>query len=129
MPARRIKKTVFRVAVVDDEITVCRRLQSALEKDGYLVEAFQSGHLFWERMTQEPFHIILLDLRLPDVEGMEILAQLTGRYEDMEVIIITGHGSIDSAIKGIKQGAYHYVTKPFKLEEIRLLVRGAKEKI
>jgi len=120
---------VFRIAVVDDEITVCRRLKKALESDGYAVETFQNGHLFWERMTQEPFHVIFLDLKLPDIGGMELLTRLTGRYEDMEVIIITGYGSIHSAIKAIKQGAYHYATKPFKLEEIRMLARGAREKI
>ena len=120
---------MFRIAVVDDEITVCRRLKKALESDGYAVETFQNGHLFWERMTQEPFHIIFLDLKLPDINGMELLTRLTGRYEDMEVIIITGYGSINSAIKAIKQGAYHYATKPFKLEEIRMLARGAREKI
>ena len=120
---------MFRIAVVDDEITVCRRLKKALESDGYAVETFQNGHLFWERMTQEPFHVIFLDLKLPDIGGMELLTRLTGRYEDMEVIIITGYGSIHSAIKAIKQGAYHYATKPFKLEEIRMLARGAREKI
>ena len=120
---------MFRVAVIDDEITVCRRLQSALEREGYAVESFQAGQTFWQGMTQMPFDIIFLDLNLPDVNGMEILKRLTGHYEDVEVIVITGYASIDSAIKAIKQGAYHYVTKPFKLEEIRLLARGAKEKI
>ena len=126
---KRIQETVFRIAVVDDEITICRRLKKALESDGYAVETFQNGHLFWEHMTQEPFHIIFLDLKLPDINGMELLTRLTGRYEDMEVIIITGYGSINSAIKAIKQGAYHYATKPFKIEEIRMLARGAREKI
>jgi two-component system response regulator AtoC len=118
-----------RIAVIDDEITVCRRLKQALEKDGYDVESFQKGEPFWGRMVQEPFNIIFLDLNLPDVNGMDVLSQIKKRYDNIEVIVITGYGSIDSAINAIKIGAYHYVTKPFKLDEIRLLTRGAREKI
>jgi two-component system, NtrC family, response regulator AtoC len=119
----------LRIAVIDDEITVCRRLKQALEKDGYDVEAFQTGESFWGRMIQEPFNIIFLDLNLPDINGMEVLSQIKKRYDNVEVVIITGYGSIDSAISAIKIGAYHYVTKPFKLDEIRLIARGAREKI
>lgn len=120
---------MYRVAVVDDETTVCRRLKTAFERNGYEVESFQAGQLFWERMTKAPFQIIFLDLKLPDIDGMEILTQLKGHYEDAQIIIMTGYGSIDSAIEAIKQGAYHYVAKPFKIEEVRLLAKGAEEKI
>ena len=119
----------LRIAVIDDEITVCRRLKPALEKDGYAVGSFQKAGPFWRRMVQDPFNIIFLDLKLPDVNGMDVLARIKKRYDNVEVIIITGYGSIDSAISAIKKGAYHYVTKPFKLDEIRLLARSAKEKI
>jgi len=119
----------LRIAVIDDEITVCRRLKPALEKNGYAVESFQKAGSFWRRMVQDPFNIIFLDLKLPDVNGMDVLARIKKRYDNVEVIIITGYGSIDSAISAIKKGAYHYVTKPFKLDEIRLLARSAKEKI
>ena len=119
----------LRIAVIDDEITVCRRLKPALEKEGYVVESFQEAKLFWGRMVQDPFNIIFLDLKLLDENGMDVLARIKKRYDNVEVIIITGYGSIDSAISAIKKGAYHYVTKPFKLDEIRLLARSAKEKI
>jgi len=119
----------YRVAVIDDEITVCRRLKGILERDGYEVETFKSAQSFWARATQEPFPIIFLDIMLPDADGMEVLANLKSRQKDAEVIMITGYGSIDSAIEAIKKGAYHYVTKPFKLDEIRVLAAGAKEKI
>jgi len=119
----------LRIAVIDDEITVCRRLKHALKKDGYEVEAFQKGGPFWERMVQEPFNIIFLDLKLPDMNGMDVLSKIKKRYYNVEVIIITGYGSIDSAISAMKIGAYHYVTKPFKLDEIRFLTRSAREKM
>jgi two-component system response regulator AtoC len=118
----------FRVAVVDDESTVCQRLKGVLDGCGYAVETFQAGKPFWVRMETFPFEIVFLDLTLPDTNGMEILSRLKARYTDTEVIIITGHASIDSAIEAIKLGAYHYVTKPFKLEEIRVLAAGAREK-
>ena len=119
----------YRVAVVDDEKIVCQRLKAVLEKDGYAIETFPAGSPFLERMKTYPFDIVFLDLALPDITGQEILIHLTGSHPETAVIIITGHGSIDSAIDAIKQGAHHYITKPFKLEEIRVLADGAREKI
>jgi two-component system response regulator AtoC len=118
-----------RVAVVDDEQTVCRRLKEVLDKDGYETETFLEGGRFLARMQADPFQIVFLDLALPDANGIEILSQVKGRYDETEVIIITGHASIDSAIAAIKKGAYHYITKPFKLEELRLMAAGAREKV
>lgn len=117
-----------RIAIVDDEVIVCRRLSQALGKEGYEVEAFTAGRSFLTRMQQQPFDVVCSDLRLPDVDGLEILARVKAARSDTEVIIITGYGSIESAIEAIKEGAYHYVTKPLKLNEIRLLVKGALEK-
>ncbi len=119
----------FRIAIVDDELTVCQRLKKVLENEGHETETFRSGLAFLQRMDIYPFNVVFLDLGLPDINGMEILSRVKSRHEDTEVIIITGQGSIDSAIEAIKKTAYHYITKPFKLEEIRLLAAGAKEKI
>jgi two-component system response regulator AtoC len=119
----------FRVAIVDDEETVCERLKGVLDSDGYMTETFQTGGLFLDRMEACPFQIVFLDLTLPDSDGMEILSRLKSLHAESEVIIITGHGSIDSAIAAIKKGAYHYITKPFKLEEIRVLAASAQEKM
>ena len=119
----------YRIAVVDDEPIVCERLKTILEKDGHVTETFTGGRPFLDRMKRFAFDIVFLDLSLPDIAGEEILAHLRSSHASAEVIIITGHGSIDSAIEAIKQGAFHYVTKPFKLEEIRVLAAGAQEKI
>ena len=117
-----------RAAVVDDEKIVCRRLKEVLDVDGYETETFQAGGPFLERMAVCPFQIVFLDLNLPDTNGMEILSHLKTRHDDTEIIIITGQSSIDSAIDAIKKGAYHYIAKPFKLEEIRVIAAGAREK-
>ena len=118
-----------RLAVIDDEITVCRRLSQAFAKEGYEVETFTSGAPFLERMAENPFGIVFTDLRLPDTSGMEILKNIRKINEFTEVILITGYGSIDNAIEAIKEGAYHYAPKPLKLDEVRMLARGAREKL
>jgi two-component system, NtrC family, response regulator AtoC len=119
----------LRLAIVDDEEIVCRRLGNALSKEGYAVEAFVTGTSFLEGMLRQPFDIVFLDLRLPDLNGMEILPRIKNISENTEVIVVTGHGSIETAIEAIKNGAYHYVVKPINLSEIRLLAKAAKDKI
>ncbi len=118
-----------RVAIVDDEPLVRRHLQKALRKEGYEVETFGEAATFWEGMLRAPFHIVFLDIRLPGTNGLDLLSRLKASHEDTEVIIITGHGSIDSAIDAMKRGAYHYLTKPFRLEEVSLLAQRAGEKV
>ncbi|MDR3566456.1 MAG: sigma-54 dependent transcriptional regulator [Syntrophobacteraceae bacterium] len=115
----------MRVAIVDDEVVVCRRLSLALSKDGLEVEAFTNGQPYLERMREAPFDVVFCDLNLPDINGMDILARIKAFRNETEVIIITGQGSIDSAVYAIKEGAFNYVAKPLKLNEIRALCRSA----
>jgi len=118
-----------RIAIVDDELTVCRRLTDSLTKEGYEAEAFQTAGPFLERMARAQFQVIFLDLRLGDSDGMGLLSEIKRRWEQAEVVIITGYGSIDSAVEAIQKGAYHYLTKPLKLEDVRLLADRALEKV
>ena len=118
-----------RIAVVDDEVTVCKRLSHSLTKDGFEVETFTCGDAFMERMEQQPFGIVITDIMLPDTNGMTLLPRIKKISDYSEVIIITGYGSINSAIEAMKKGAYHYAIKPLKLSEILVLARGASEKI
>jgi DNA-binding NtrC family response regulator len=125
----KLKNTKLRIAIIDDEITVCQRLKRALGKEGYEVETFAAAEPFFERMSQQPFELVVTDLRLPGADGMGVLTHVKQWAEDAEVIIITGYGSIASAVEATKAGAYHYAVKPLKLDEIRLLARGALEKV
>lgn len=118
-----------RIAIVDDEIMVCRRLSQALTKDGYDVEAFTTGRSFLDSMSHEHFDVVISDLMLPDMSGVEVLVLGKAMRSDAEFIIITGHGSIDTAIEAIQKGAHHYATKPLKLNEVRMLVKSALDKI
>lgn len=115
------------LAIVDDEVIVQKRLQAALEKEGYRVKTFGTGEDLLRDLELDNFDLIYLDVVLPGMGGMEVLQQIKSRLPEVEVILITGHASIDAAIGAIKKGAFHYVAKPLKLDEIRHLTRRALE--
>ncbi|GAB4333991.1 MAG: sigma-54 dependent transcriptional regulator [Desulfobulbaceae bacterium] len=119
----------MRVAVIDDEETAARQIKRVLEQEGYEVETFSLGYSFLSRMRSNPFHLAFIDLRLPDIDGLEILRQLKVSREEAEAIIVTGHASIETAIEATRIGAFHYLTKPCKRHDIRLLARRAREKL
>ena len=119
----------LRVAIVDDEPVVCKRLSQALAKEGYAVEAFVSARSFLEAMIERPFDVVFSDMLLPDMNGLELLPRIKGLRSETEVIIVTGHGTISTAIEAMREGAFHYVTKPVNFTEIRTLARHAQEKI
>jgi DNA-binding NtrC family response regulator len=117
------------LAIVDDEEIVCRRLSQALAREDFIVESFLMGRSFLERMVQHPFDIVFLDMRLPDLDGLEILSRIKALRAETEVIIITGYKSVETAVEAIQKGAYHYIAKPVNLAEIRLLAKSAQDKI
>ncbi len=113
------------IAVVDDEVIVQKRLKAALEKEGHQVDTFASGEELLRDIEGAAYDLVFLDVVLPGLGGMEVLRQLKARVPDTEVILITGQASIDAAVGAVKLGAFHYVSKPLKLEEIRNLTRKA----
>ncbi len=117
----------MRVAVVDDEQIVCTRLQKTLSKEGYSVDTHGSGESFIKSLAASCVDLVFLDMNLPGMNGIEVLKETKIRCPDTEVILITGYASIDSVVQAIKLGAFHYVPKPLKLEEIRHLAQRALE--
>jgi DNA-binding NtrC family response regulator len=117
-----------RLAVVDDEAVARKRLAEAFARDGYAVEAYGDAEGFLARAGEAPFDVVLLDWRLPGLDGLEALSRLKKLGTQAEAILVTGHGGLDTAIEAIKRGAFHFVAKPFKLAEIRSLVRAAADK-
>jgi two-component system response regulator AtoC len=115
------------IAVVDDEEIVRKRLQQTLEREGHRVETFSSGEAFLGGLDGSRFDLVFLDVVLPGLGGMEVLRAIKARTPATEVILITGHASLDAAIEAVKTGAFHYVSKPVKLEEIRHLTQKALE--
>jgi DNA-binding NtrC family response regulator len=118
-----------RLLVVDDEPIALKNLERVLAKEGYEVTTASSGPAALKLLRQRPFDVVLTDLRMEKVDGMEVLRRARELDPDLEVILITGYASIDTAIEAMKHGAYHYVAKPFKLDEVRKVVAEAAEKV
>jgi two-component system response regulator HydG len=117
----------FRVLAVEDDREMLELLAEHLTGEGYQVVAAREGRDALQRLKAEPFDVVLTDLRMPDVDGMEILRAARELQPDVPVILITAFGSIRSAIQAIREGAYDYAAKPFALEEISLLLNKALE--
>ncbi len=119
----------LKIAVVDDERSARSMIKRFLEKEGYSVNTYTDGQSFLRDIRSSPYNIALLDLVLPDINGMEILKTLKEVYPDTEAIIVTGHASIESAVDATRLGAFHYLTKPCRKRDICQMVERVKEKI
>jgi two-component system nitrogen regulation response regulator NtrX len=117
-----MKQTIL---IVDDEPGVRASLSGVLKDEGYLVEAVGSGEACLDRLTRGTVDLILLDVWLPGIDGLATLARLRERQVDAQVVLISGHGNIESAVRAIKMGAFDFVEKPLSLEKTVLVVRNA----
>jgi len=117
-----------RLLVGDDEPTICDALKAALSTDGFVVQAAENAIQAIAELERQEFDVVLADLSLPRVSGLELLDRVKKSWPSAEVIVITGQGSIATAVDAIKRGAYHYVTKPFTADEIIHLVTQALER-
>src|SRR5690349_12342297 len=113
------------VLIVDDEAGVRSALSGVLRDEGYLVEAVDSGEACLDRVVRAPYDAIVLDIWLPGMDGLVTLARLRERAVDAQVVLISGHGNIESAVKAIKLGAFDFVEKPLSLDKTLLVVRNA----
>ncbi|AGF77408.1 CheY-like receiver, AAA-type ATPase and DNA-binding domain-containing response regulator [Desulfocapsa sulfexigens DSM 10523] len=116
------------ILVVDDEEVALKNLCHVLRKEGYQVVAAKSGKQALSYLEKNEFPLVLTDLKMPQVDGMQVLKRVKSLYPQTEVIMITGFSTVDSAVESLKAGAYHYITKPFKLEEVRKVVFEAVQK-
>ena len=115
------------ILVVDDDAAIRRALEIQLRGDGHTVRSAASGETAIELLDESPAAIVLLDLRLPGMSGEETLEQLRARHPTTRVVIITAHGTIDSAVRAIRAGAHDYLTKPFTPDEVRVRIRHIEE--
>jgi two-component system, NtrC family, nitrogen regulation response regulator NtrX len=116
---------VHRILIVDDEPGVRSALGGVLRDEGYQVEAVGSGEECLERAVRQAPDVIVLDIWLPGIDGLVTLGKLRERQVDSQVVIISGHGNIESAVRAIKMGAFDFVEKPLSLEKTVLVVRNA----
>jgi DNA-binding NtrC family response regulator len=117
------------IAVVDDEPIARKMMSRILTQAGYKVETFAAARPFLTKMEQYPFSMVFLDLRLPDMGGMDVLAHIKTRHQATEVIIVTGYGSIENAVEATKKGSFNYLTKPCRKQDIYLMAEQAAAKI
>ena len=117
-----------RILIVDDDPAQRRLLGTVLEADGWTVTEADSGDVALVRLAENPeIDIILSDLMMPGMDGRALLKEVRDRWPEIPVIILTAHGSVDSAVALLHEGAHDYITKPPKLEELRITVRRALE--
>jgi len=116
-----------RVLVVDDDEITCNLLEEVLSKEGYAVHKALDGREAIERGEKQAYDVVLSDIKMIDVDGMEVLRAYRQRSPETIIIMMTAFGSIETAIRAIKEGAYDYVSKPFKLDEIKLTLQRALE--
>ena len=116
-----------RVLVVDDDEITCNLLEEVLSKEGYAVHKALDGREAIDRGEKQTYDVVLSDIKMIDVDGMEVLRAYRQRSPETIIIMMTAFGSIETAIRAIKEGAYDYVSKPFKLDEIKLTLQRALE--
>ena len=115
------------ILLIDDEPIALSNMSHVLEREGYKVTACENGESGLAAMQSTEFDIVLTDLRMPGIDGMDVLRHIRESTPDVPVIMITGHAALDSAVDAMKAGAFHYIAKPFRLDEAREVVRSALE--
>lgn len=113
------------ILIIDDEPEANETLTDILEEEGYRVVSAETGAQGLEHAQRQPFHVVLLDLKLPDRNGLDILQDLVQLDPGQRVIVATGYATVENAIKALNQGAYAYITKPLNIEELKALINQA----
>ena len=116
-----------RILIVDDEPSILSVLSTLLKAQGHDVNPVLGGDKALEVLAEEAFELMISDIRMSPVDGLELLAQARSRFPDMGVIMITAYGSVETAVDAMKNGAFDYVTKPFKVDELLITVQRALE--
>lgn len=118
----------FKVLIAEDEDIARKHLLYALKKEGYEAVGVGDGSDALNLIEKEHFDVLITDIRMPGMSGLELLEKVRESYPGMEVMVITGYGSIDSAVEAMKKGAYEYITKPFNLDELLMKVKNLHER-
>jgi two-component system response regulator HydG len=118
----------FKILIAEDEEISLKHLVGTLQKDGYRVEGVANGLDALQRTEADSFDLLIADIKMPGLSGIDLLEKAKERSPDLDVIIVTGFGSIGSAIEAMKKGATEYITKPFDLDELLLKVRKIRDR-
>ncbi|MCX8117540.1 MAG: response regulator [Desulfobacterota bacterium] len=119
----------IRIWIAEDEDELRELLKDFLIQEGRVIRTFRNGAEVVTALDRDSLDLLLTDLVMPEVDGIELLHRVKRRHPDCVVILMTGYASLDSALQAIRGGAYDYIRKPFKLEELAILIENACEKI
>ena len=124
-----INSEPFRLLIVDDTREITVLLVDYLRDQGYDAQGAGDGKEALKKHCDAPFDLIITDLNMPGMTGIELIKELVREGNTTEFIIITGYASLDTAIEAVKAGAFDYIVKPFRIEELGVVIKNAQEKI
>ena len=120
-----MEKSEFRILIADDDVMVRDVIVSFLSKQGYSVKTANDGHEALRYLRLEDIDLVLTDLRMPGADGLQVLRTAMQINPKITVVILTAYGTLDTALEAVKEGAYDYITKPFVMQQLLLVVRNA----
>ncbi len=113
------------IVVIDDEKIVCDMCKKVLEAEGYNVEVFTDSVLALQRIQEKRFDVVVTDLKMENVSGMDILKEVNHRYPDTKVIMLTAYATLDAAIEAIREKIFDFFPKPVKIDDLKQSIRKA----
>ncbi len=117
-----------RILVIDDEKSIRSTLKEVLEYENHSVALAADGPEGLELLDKEHFDVVLCDIKMPQMDGIEVLENIMSGNYDTQVIMISGHGTIDTAVEAIKKGAFDFISKPLDLNRLMITIRNALDK-
>ena len=107
-----------KILLVDDELEILTLFSKVLAKKGYAVSTASNGLEALGKLERDQYSIVITDLKMPEMDGMELLKRVKRNYPEVEVLVLTGFGTIESAVEAMKKGAFSYFTKPYNIDEV-----------
>jgi len=117
--------TQERILVIDDESSIRSSLQGILEDDGFVIRTAETGEAGLALLKTQNFGLVLLDIWLPEMNGLEVLKRIRAMDERPQIVVISGHGTVETAVTATKLGAFDFLEKPLSLEKVVLTVKNA----
>ncbi|HBG46172.1 MAG TPA: hypothetical protein DDW94_04190 [Deltaproteobacteria bacterium] len=119
----------FKILITDDDLDLRELLTEAIRNWGYEVSLARDGEEALKKLRMDHFHMVITDLMMPGMDGLALLQRIRELDKDILVIIITGYATIETAVKAIENGAHDYIAKPFRLDELMVVIKNACEKL
>src|SRR5574344_1955554 len=117
-----------KILVIDDQRSIRNTLKDILEYEGHTVGLADDGVIGLDMFKAEQYDVVLTDIKMPNMDGMEVLQNIIDIKRDVPIIMISGHGNIDTAVEAIKKGAYDFIEKPLDLNRLLITIRNAMDK-